>query len=109
MNGEVACPDHAPQFGDPRWIAEGWAPLKVLSGVVQGALYQYQCQHCAADGAAVEREARLADILDRIRGHNEKAYYSQQRGEYLQREGVRRAELAKRKSATGSPGRRKRG
>lgn len=108
MNGEVSCADHAPEFTDPRWIAEAWAAMKVLSGHVQGSLYQYQCQHCAGDGAAVEREARLTEVLDRIRDHGEKAQYHQQRAEHYQREAVRHAELAERNKAEGLPTPRKR-
>jgi hypothetical protein len=51
IRGEVACERHAPPLEDPRWNADGWAPLPPSSARLQGA--RYQCQHCAEDGRAV--------------------------------------------------------
>lgn len=51
IRGEVACAEHTPDMEDPRWMVEGWAPIPVSSGHVQGS--RYQCQHCAADGRAL--------------------------------------------------------
>jgi hypothetical protein len=94
-DGEVACARHAPQPGDPRWSLEAWVPIDVVSGSVHGTLYEYQCQHCAPDGLAVEREAQLTEIVERLR----KALGHQQRAEYHQREADRHIEFARRKQA----------
>lgn len=51
IRGEVACNEHAPETDDPRWTVEGWAPVPVSSGQIQGT--RYQCQHCAIDGRAI--------------------------------------------------------
>jgi hypothetical protein len=56
IRGEVACDDHAPAVDDPRWSIEGWCPVPVSSGHVQGS--RYQCQHCAVDGRAIIHNGR---------------------------------------------------
>ena len=45
--GEVCCDLHSPDTSDPRWTADGWAPVPVTSGHLKGV--RYQCQWCAAD------------------------------------------------------------
>jgi hypothetical protein len=102
-DGEVACVNHAPEADSPRWYIEAWVPIKVLSGNVHGTRYKYKCQHCAPDGLAVEREARLTEILERLRLHDDQAHAYLQRAEYYQRGTDRRTELAARKTAEGPP------
>ena len=51
IRGEVACPKHVPDSDDPRWVAEGWAPIPISSVHLKGL--RYQCQHCAVDGRAL--------------------------------------------------------
>jgi hypothetical protein len=51
IRGEVACDDHAPEVDDPRWITEGWEPVPISSGHIEGT--RYRCQHCASDGRAI--------------------------------------------------------
>ena len=53
IRGEVACDEHAPLVDDPRWTVEGWHPLPVSSGQMQGS--RYQCQFCAIDGRPIFR------------------------------------------------------
>lgn len=99
LNGEVACAHHAPDSGDPRWSIEGWAPIKAVSGHVQGSLYQYQCQKCAADGVAVEWDAGINEIRDRIN----KAAEHRQRADDHRQAADRLIESATRRQAEGPP------
>jgi hypothetical protein len=55
-----------------------------------------------------EREARIADMLARIKRHQEEAAYHQQRADHHQREADRHTELARRQKAEGPPRSRKR-
>lgn len=61
--GEVACGDHSPQDGDPRWHAEEWQaiPVHALRRI------QYQCQHCVTGQpirhASLKSRAPLAPVV----------------------------------------------
>jgi hypothetical protein len=110
VDGEVACAKHAPQAETPQWSLEEWAPIKVLSGSIHGTLYEYQCQYCAPDGLPVEREARLTELVERVRRHDDRANVHLDRAhdhlvraEHNQREADRHSELAGRKKAEGPP------
>lgn len=102
-DGEVACAVHAPTPTDPRWTTEDWAPVIVLSGQIHGTIYQYQCQHCAVDGHAVEREAQLSEILERVQAQNNRAAYHERRADRHQQEADRLIANAKRRQAAAPP------
>jgi hypothetical protein len=50
IRGEVACEAHAPDYDDPRWTIEGWAPMP--ESLLRRRGTRYQCQHCVIDGRA---------------------------------------------------------
>ena len=51
IRGEVACDEHARAMNNPRWTMEGWSPVPMSSGPMQGS--RYQCQFCAIDGRPI--------------------------------------------------------
>jgi DNA-binding response OmpR family regulator len=53
--GEVACANHIPANGSPRWTEEGWC--RITSHVSRHQI-AYQCQHCAADRSPIARRPR---------------------------------------------------
>jgi CheY-like chemotaxis protein len=40
--GEIACADHVPEAGSPRWTEESWSAMADLGK----RAFRYQCQHC---------------------------------------------------------------
>jgi hypothetical protein len=51
VRGQVACPSHATQLEDSRWVAEKWVPMPAASQGFRGI--RYQCEYCSPDHTAV--------------------------------------------------------